>query len=1145
MADCMVAPHSVADLVDRLRQFRLLSPAHLNEITADSHHGDARGLARSLLERGLLTPYQVNLLLQGRGAELVLDPYVVLARLGEGGAGLVLKARHLRMQRIVAIKLIRRALLTDPDVVARFHREIEIASQVSHPNVVHAFDAGPLNGTFALVMEYVEGTDLARLVKDEGPLSTGRACDYIRQAALGMQHVHERGLIHRDLKPSNLLVSIPKEGEDAAGQIKVLDLGLARLSGQRAQTASSQLTTMGSVMMGTPDYMAPEQALDLRAADIRADVYSLGCTLYFLLTGVPPFGTGSLAQKLMKHQMAPIPSVRQKRPELPEAIDTVLQKMLAKQPDDRYQTPAEVAAALAPLSGADRSTAIRRSLSGTWVGPDAVTVRQREPAKLLKASLPSVLRRRWPLRIGAAVLLFCAGLGVAFTVFSGRRQVVEAPRAATHATSDPPTIAAPRALDTLTTIGDPRGRHWSPMTSAAYSPNGKLIACSSYVTGVQIWDAVTLTEVRSLPTQMRHVNALAFSPDGKLLATCANGLTGLNCEVKIWDLANGKELRNWIHPGPNATAAAFGADDTLVTIHHKHTPPPNGPVVEFRSWDASTGKEKRPPVEALASNGARLSANAAVGLTHSANGWKQWDLAKGTSEAEGTLGPNRGMPPHTLSADGRSLLIVAQKPLILNGQFFNELHLVDLAPAKADAAQDARMRTHTLQEDYHASLIVMGPRPQTAILWGHSFKGGNTTSLRLWDVSGTTPRRLAEAPLPASVSFLISAPDGKSLAIGTHDGNLRLWDALTLVERFPDPGHRGGISSLAFTDGDQSLLSTCATDHTVRVWDHAHGKERTRQTLAAADHGLNPALGLMFLRGTDTAGLVAWNHQAVRWIDPVSNRQRDLLATTEEDGIQAAALSPDGRTLAALVSSTLKFWDTATGQARPVALTNIPGYGHMVFSHDGKLLAMPTAQTEEGKVSMAIRIVDVTTGADRAVVPSNFAGIQALTMSGDGRFVAVSGTRLDGKRHIQDWKVWEVGTGKERVLPRPALNAGYSQLMFASHGPNLAVWSHNRLEVWDVAAEKLRVNVTLQIVGGRIYGLRTMTFSRDGQRIAYSQNDGKLVLLDCDSGAAVREWKLPGAPTSLALSNDHRQIAVGSASGLIQVYRLPGTNARP
>jgi formylglycine-generating enzyme required for sulfatase activity/tRNA A-37 threonylcarbamoyl transferase component Bud32 len=336
-----------------LRQGQILSRAQLTQLERDMRGvQDPQALAHHLAQRGWLTPYQINQLVAGRGAELVIGPHLLLERLGEGGTGQVFKARHQKMGRIVAVKLIRRELLSDAEVVARFYREIRVVSQLSHPNVVHAYDAGPQGADHVLIMEFVEGTDLARLVKDKGPLPAAQACDCIRQAALGLQHAHERGLVHRDIKPPNLLLT-------RQGVVKVLDLGLARLQRPGRQDArpgddvtANLLTPVNSVMMGTPDYMAPEQAVDFHAADIRADIYSLGCTLHFLLTGQPPFPGGSILQKLMRHQQAELPSVRQKHPELPAELDAVLQKMLAKRPEQRYQTPNEVAHVLSPFVGA-------------------------------------------------------------------------------------------------------------------------------------------------------------------------------------------------------------------------------------------------------------------------------------------------------------------------------------------------------------------------------------------------------------------------------------------------------------------------------------------------------------------------------------------------------------------------------------------------------------------------------------------------------------------------------------------------------------------------------------------------------------------------------------------------------------------------
>jgi serine/threonine protein kinase len=336
---------SVMDLLDALRQNQLLGSGRLEELARGlaTPPPEPRTLAGDLVRRGWLTAYQVEQLFQGRGPQLVLGPYLLLERLGEGGMGTVYKARHRSMERVVALKIIRPERLAQGDALQRFQREIRALAQLAHANIVTAYHADCAGDTSFLVMEYVEGTDLYRLVEASGPLAVPLACDFIRQAALGLQHACERGLVHRDVKPSNLLLA-----QDRA-VIKLLDLGLARheTAGVSA-TVPGELTREG-VMLGTPDYMAPEQAVDPRQADIRADIYSLGCTLYYLLVARPPFPEGTLTQKLLWHQHADPPPVEDLRPGLPAGLAAVIRKMMAKRAEDRYQTPAEAAAALAPF----------------------------------------------------------------------------------------------------------------------------------------------------------------------------------------------------------------------------------------------------------------------------------------------------------------------------------------------------------------------------------------------------------------------------------------------------------------------------------------------------------------------------------------------------------------------------------------------------------------------------------------------------------------------------------------------------------------------------------------------------------------------------------------------------------------------------
>jgi serine/threonine protein kinase len=225
-------------------------------------------------------------------------------------------------------------------VVRRFLREVQATAQLSHPNVIHAYDADAVNDTLFLVMEFVEGTDLAKLVKKQGPLPVAQACRYISQAARGLEHAYQRGLIHRDIKPHNLLLS-------REGFVKVLDLGLVRLREAAREPGCSM--TGSDCVMGTPDYIAPEQARDSHAADTRADLYSLGCTLYFLLSGRVPFPGGSLTEKLLRHNLDEPTPVEKLRPEVPAAVAAMVAKLMAKKPGDRYQTPTEAVAALTAL----------------------------------------------------------------------------------------------------------------------------------------------------------------------------------------------------------------------------------------------------------------------------------------------------------------------------------------------------------------------------------------------------------------------------------------------------------------------------------------------------------------------------------------------------------------------------------------------------------------------------------------------------------------------------------------------------------------------------------------------------------------------------------------------------------------------------
>jgi serine/threonine protein kinase len=371
--------------------------------------------------------------------ELAQHPrYRILRELGRGGMGVVYQARQTVMDRQVVIKVISKTLLDHPDALERFRREVQAAARLAHPNIVIAHDAEQAGELHMLVMEFVAGQNLAEVLQRKGPLPVAHACSYVRQAALGLQHAHEKGMVHRDIKPQNLMLT-PK------GQVKILDFGLAKAVSERAAGAG---LTAANAYMGTPEYSAPEQATDARSADIRADLYSLGCTLYCLLAGHPPFREDTPVKTILAHlekEPTPLPELR---PDVPPALWAVVARMLAKDPAQRYQRPAEVAQALLPfiksgpkgavpppaalppaMAAPGRGTMTASDTSRVPLSPKGPTSRPPAPeaspfedvaeaaphAKRAGRPAPAVRRgKRWPLLggLGAALLVLAVLAGV-------------------------------------------------------------------------------------------------------------------------------------------------------------------------------------------------------------------------------------------------------------------------------------------------------------------------------------------------------------------------------------------------------------------------------------------------------------------------------------------------------------------------------------------------------------------------------------------------------------------------------------------------------------------------------------------------------------------------------------------------------------
>ena len=374
---------------DRTRQAATSDPVDLNAFVAGAECSglfdkselddwleqlqpcDARAFAKALVKRQRLTRFQAQALLQGRHQHLVLGNYEVLAPLGEGGMGRVFKARHRQLHRVVCLKVLHAADRKSPQLVQRFRREAATVAALSHPNIVVAHDADDCDGVPYLAMEFIAGQDLARHVERSGPLSPTTAVQIVLQAAAALDYAHTQGVVHRDVKPSNILLA--GDTQDSSGEmplVKVLDLGLARfdslLSDSPDALVQTSMTSTG-VVMGTVDYMSPEQALNSRQADRRSDIYSLGCTLYFLLTGRVLYEGETVMEKLVAHREQPIPSLRDAGCDAPASLEAVFQMMVAKDPDERYQSMTEVAAELQRFVEGATPQAVSRAASAVIV----------------------------------------------------------------------------------------------------------------------------------------------------------------------------------------------------------------------------------------------------------------------------------------------------------------------------------------------------------------------------------------------------------------------------------------------------------------------------------------------------------------------------------------------------------------------------------------------------------------------------------------------------------------------------------------------------------------------------------------------------------------------------------------------------------
>jgi WD40 repeat protein/serine/threonine protein kinase len=1000
---------TATEFLDVLRQLHLLTPEQLEQLPQlfPAPHPDPRTLARDLIRRGWLTPYQGNQLLQGHGAELLLGSYVLLERLGEGGMGTVFKARNWKLGQVVAIKLIRRERLDNAAAVKRFQREIRACAQLNHPNIVRAFDADEVAGLHLLVMEFVDGIDLAKRVKQSGPLPVAQACEYLRQAALGLQHAHEHGLVHRDIKPNNLLLT-------ADGTIKILDLGLARMMHTPDEDSPSTLTESGAVM-GTPDYLAPEQARQSHEVDIRADLYSLGCTFYFLLTGKVPFPGGTLGEKLVKHQLDEPVQVKHLRPEVPPEVVAIVRRLMAKKREERFQTPAELEQALRTRSQPAAIPAVAVAAPRTDESLTSLASILEPPSTAEAVDSPRRLRQavterrwRWLNLLGGGVLLGMLGLFFLLLQRSGtpreqpepppgmpsppvggspldalRREQISAYELAVAGGGDPKRT--PSSL--VAVLGDSRLKHWQVVASVAFHPAGRLLASGGDDRTLRLWDLGTGQEIRTLQCS-NPVRSVAYSPDGRRLASGGKGV-----ELKIWDVETGQlehDLpghKGWVlgvafHPDGKRLASAC-VDQTV------------------RIWDVEkgrllltlTGHTKDVTSVAYSPDGKRLATGSSDQTI------RLWDADQG------------GPALATLKGHTAKVLSIAYSPI---GKYL------------ASSGSDRSVRLWDLATGKEVSQPLKGSIVPQIIFSpdGTGLAGGSASSAnaQLLDVDTGQVIRVFQKD-GATISSLAFSRDGRYLVAGGRDGAVKVWEVATGRLLQAPSGHFGIITQLA-SSPDQRSLASSGLDGTVRVWNLETGKEadslgcpkpvssvawspdgeslysssgsrgvqrwevRSRKLTDAFDtEGNNPRLVLR-PHSKQFAVAVVGAEALLKVLDGRTGKQLHSLRMPSQgasERLNALAYTPDGKRLAAADDlGVAKVWDADSGQ-EVCTLKNLAGMKRwsLAISPNSARLALPGTPT-------TVSVRDLATGEEIDALA--LADSRTVGYSPDGRLLAACST---------------------------------------------------------------------------------------------------------------------------------------------------------
>jgi serine/threonine protein kinase len=1029
-------------------------------------HGSVSDLSRVLVRAGKLTAYQAGALAQGKAKGLVVGDYLILDKLGTGGMGVVFKASRRRDGRVVALKLLPPSFGRDRDAVLRFQREFEVAARLCHVNVVSALEAVEDRGVHCITMEYIDGHDLDRLVLAGGPLTVKQALNCVTQAARGLEAAHAAGIVHRDIKPANLML-------DASGTVKLLDLGLARLVAANSpfgQSTKNNLT-QSRMCMGTVDYMAPEQADDPRKVDQRADLYSLGCTLFFLLTGRPPFEGETTIKVIIAHHERPAPSLLAVRPTTPAAIDAAYEKMMAKRPSDRPQSATALIALLESCqTSADEEDEARWGLR-TFADTVMKRAVPRNPDRV--PSIFASVREPGPLEFDPNLKLE--------DVITGY-----------HPDTHPEPLTEDRLPPRTWTPDPPLTRRQARRVREAWFLGAAALGVVAliaigFITAINVWRRVqrpsrpliATIEAKVVPiapalnpkpaspakpSEPRRIGPGPTDPEASdslsrddiapyELLTAGHGDPS-QAPAQLVHIIGDSRLHSWSAPdsmafNPDGKSLITGGSDGVATI-----------------WDVSTGKPTRAIETDVKSGGVRVAVSP-------------------DGQLFATVGSAMGSIPQVWeTATGRK-----RRPLRAEGlrAFLDHYRTLAFSPAgRLLAAAGSRAREAKAGAFEQNGIVT---------IWDLG------TGLPVW--TNLTEDRFRPSPFYFSSVELCFDPEGKTLyglavlsELGTQPKTIfRAWET------------QGGREIATGLD------LSANRKHNLWYWQSSRPAASNAQFCRDAHsliYGVQKPVAKLDPNKFPPRAAEEW------YIFDLGTRRSTSVPLSASQHAFAGIvgdLSPDGKTLCLWSfgpPAGIVFVDMATGATRR-SIGSVEGawYGSgCVYSPDGSKLA---------RIHGGIEILDVK--ADKDVIErGRFAGgVRSIGFGPDGKWLAIA--VVDGV------VLWDPTTRTEHRFFQGALGL----CALSADGRSLALYRDGKVKIVDTSTAKEKVSIETSPSPDDSKNRRSvakLALSPDGRAIACGYQDGGVEFRDAKSGAVRRSYKIGATQlSSVAISPDGHRIA--------------------